>query len=247
MPAVIRRTIRWAVTLAAVGLCAWIGGYTYRPTEYDNLLAEKKRIERQHRQLQQIVERLTAENRVAEVEVLECAPDESGRQRRLLRFVEFDRKDRPLPERRFLLPGNVVFFDALVIKFAEEQIAAADPLRGRSIALFRRIYSENQAPAEGQPVDTAGDVPNIYRITPNPTPFERKLWNAFWSYATDPEKARDAGVRVAQGEAVYAPLAPGEKWTLTLENDGGLNLIKQPAPAQPTERLTVNTDKQPDV
>ena len=67
-------------------------------------------------------------------------------------------------------------------------------------------------------------MPDVYRIADRPTPFERELWREFWSYATDPHKAKTAGVRVAQGEAVYAPLAAGDKWTLTLENDGGLNL-----------------------
>lgn len=36
--------------------------------------------------------------------------------------------------------------------------------------------------------------------------------------------AESLGVRVAQGEAVYAPMQPGQRWTLTLEANGGLNL-----------------------
>jgi hypothetical protein len=117
-----------------------------------------------------------------------------------------------------------VYFDALVVKFNQESVAAADELRGKSIALFRRIFGESQEPIDGFPIDPKGDVPNVYRIEPNPSPFEQQLWAQFWDYATNPELAKEANVRVAQGEAVYVPMKRGEIWTLTLQNNGGLNI-----------------------
>jgi len=118
-------------------------------------------------------------------------------------------------------------FDALVIKFEDDYVAQGDALRGKSVALFRRVYCETQAPEDGFRLGRHGDVPDVYRTNPNPTPFEIDLWERFWSFAADPDSAALAGVRVAQGEAVYAPMKPGEHWLLTLEADGGLNLIKQ--------------------
>jgi hypothetical protein len=105
-------------------------------------------------------------------------------------------------------------------------VARGDALRGRSLALFRRVYGDNQAPEDGYWLNTPGDVPDVYRLSEQPSAFEQQLWEDFWSYATDPELAGSAGVRVAQGEAVYAPMAAGEEWTLTLDADGGLNLVK---------------------
>lgn len=211
----------------------------FRSDEVNLLQEEIAQLERQQKELHQIVERLSTEQRLAEVDVVNQSTDEAGRTWTTIRFVEFDRQDRPLPEHVLELPGQVIFFDALVIKFTEEMTALADPLRGKSIALFRRVYSENQAPIEGELIDAVGVVPDIYRLTDQPSDFELGLWRDFWSYAVDPEKARAENVRVAQGEAVYAPLSAGEKWTLTLENDGGLNLSKRlPEPAPPDESET---------
>jgi len=118
----------------------------------------------------------------------------------------------------------VIHFDALVIKFDHEDVAAGEALRGKSLALFRRIYGENQNPAEGHRVDPENDVPSVYRVNPQPSEFELRLWGRFWDYATDPDLAARDHVRVAQGESVYVPMQKGDVWTLTLQNNGGLNI-----------------------
>jgi hypothetical protein len=227
---------KWFLTLGAfLAAALWTNGL-FHSSEIDLLQEEVAQLERREKQLKQIVERLSAEQRLAEVDVIDQSTDEVGRYWTTIRFIEFDRQDRPLPEHVLQLPGTVIFFDALVVKFTEEMTALADPLRGKSIALFRRVYSENQAPIDGQLIDPVGAVPDVYRLTDQPSDFEIGLWADFWSYAIDPAKAKADHVRVAQGEAVYAPLAAGEKWTLTLENDGGLNLAKRlptTAPAEP--------------
>ncbi len=191
-------------------------------------LAEKaEQIERERRELAAIVERLRVERRMAEVEVLQQHRDDQGRVRQtVVRFTEAGRDGRPLPPLVIGVPGGVPHFDALVLKFSDDCVEQGDPLRGQSLALFRRIYSESQAPEDGYWLGRPGDVPDIYRTSPEPSAFEIDLWQHFWSYATDPEKAAEAGVRVAQGEAVYAPMSAGERWRLTLEADGGLNLVK---------------------
>ena len=125
------------------------------------------------------------------------------------------------------------YFDAVVVKFDNDYVAHGDALRGKSLALFRRIYDETQAPDSGYWIGNPGNVPDVYRVADTPSDFEINLWQEFWQYAADPEKARAAGVRVAQGEAVYAPVSVGQRWTLTLEANGGLNLVQQangPAP-----------------
>jgi hypothetical protein len=195
--------------------------------EHAALTEKAERIERERRELAAILERLRLERRMADVEVLQQHRDDQGRVRQtVVRFTEMGRDGRPLPPLVIGVPGGVPHFDALVLKFSDDCVEQGDALRGHSLALFRRIYSESQAPEDGYWLGRPGDVPDIYRTSPEPSEFEIELWQHFWSYATNPEKAAEASVRVAQGEAVYAPMSTGERWHLTLEADGGLNLIK---------------------
>ena len=194
----------------------------------EQLAADRARLEEERKRLTQVVERLSVERRVAAVDVLQQHVDDTGQVRQtVLRLTEFDRDGEPLPSQVFGVPGRTPHFDALVIKFQDDYVANADVLRGTSLALFRRVYGETQAPEAGYWIGEKGAVPDVYRVNPEPSDFERELWREFWSYATDPAKAAEAGVRVAQGEAVYAPVTAGERWLLTLESDGGLNLTKQ--------------------
>ena len=196
--------------------------------EHEALQRRSERLERERKALSEVVERLSIEHRVAEVEVIQQHSDERGRvSQTVLRLTEIDRDGNPLPPHTFGVPGNVPHFDALVIKFKDDYVARGDQLRGRSLALFRRVYGESQAPENGFWFGCRGEVPDVYRISSEPSDFEVSLWEEFWSYATDRVRAELAGVRVAQGEAVYAPMKAGERWLLTLESDGGLNLIKQ--------------------
>ncbi len=195
------------------------------------LVRKAEQLDRERKELTKVVQRLSVEKRVAEIDVLQQHVDELGRVRQtILRLTEYGRDGKPLPSQVFGVPSAVPHFDALVIKFQNDYVAKGDQLRGRSIALFRRVYGETQAPQDGYWLGTPGSVPDVYRVNPEPTDFELGLWREFWSYVIDPKKAEEAGVRVAQGEAVYAPMRPGEHWILTLEADGGLNLIKQSGP-----------------
>ncbi len=196
--------------------------------EKAELAAAAERAEQRRRELAQVVERLNVESRLAYVDILQQHTDLAGEVvQTVLRFTELDRNGEPLSPQVIGVAGAIPHFDALVVKFDKDYVARGDALRGQSLALFRRVYGETQAPESGYWLSTPGAPPDVYRVNPKPSDFERELWAEFWSYATDPAKARSAGVRVAQGEAVYAPVRPGERWVLTLDAAGGLNLIKQ--------------------
>jgi hypothetical protein len=194
----------------------------------DALAAEAARLEAERRELVQVVERLNVEHRVAQVEVMQQHTDLAGKVvQTVLRLTELDREGKALAPRIVGVPSPIPHFDALVIKFDREHVARGDALRGRSLALFRRVYGDNQAPEDGYWLNTPGEPPDVYRVARHPSEFERRLWRDFWKYATDPEFAAAEGVRVAQGESVYAPMSVGESWTLTLEANGGLSLKKK--------------------
>jgi hypothetical protein len=237
------RFVQWMVGLAVFGAAAAGTLWLLSPGETARLRQEREELEKQREALEQAVSRLTGEDRVAEVYVVDqiragqvVNGQAAPRDLTTIEFIEMDRQQHPLPSKRFVIYDEVIFFDALVLKFDQRYVAMGDALRGKSLALFRRIYGEHQNPIEGFPIDAGGDVPNVFRVNPEPSPFEQKLWTQFWDLARNPDLAARNGVRVAQGEAVYAPMERGQVWTLTLQNDGGLNLKLRRSNADPTSR-----------
>ena len=172
------------------------------------------------------IERLGRDRRIARLEVLDQEEGASGEDpRTTLLFIEMDDQGRELGRREMNFPGEVVHLDAWTARFPTEQVATGDdPFRDRTLVLLRRIYSDAMPPRDGIPIDTPGGVPDGYAGT-DQARFEQAIWSRFWEIATDPEAARAAGVRVAQGEAVYKPMRPGEVYELRVEAVGGMTLI----------------------
>jgi hypothetical protein len=79
-------------------------------------------------------------------------------------------------------------------------------------------------PADGVAIDTPGAVPPAYAVS-ELGELQQRLWTHFWEIATNPKLARDMGVRVAQGEAVYKPVRKGQVYELVLDAVGGMSMI----------------------
>jgi hypothetical protein len=130
------------------------------------------------------------------------------------------------------LPGEEFYIDALLVKFERKLVEEGDGLRGRSLLFFRRAFGDRQKPIEGVPLylrgaETAGSegIPDTLRIDVRPSDYERQVWTRFWKYANDPAQAREAGIRVAQGEAVHTRAVQGQVYKLTLSAAHGLSLV----------------------
>ena len=168
------------------------------------------------------IHRLSRTQRLARIEVLEPLKGQTASTR--IRFTELADDSRELASQEFVVPGQEVFVDAWTARFPTEQVVGNDPLRGQTLILLRRIYSELMPPNEGLVIDTPGAVPNGYAGTDKGR-FEKAIWRNFWRIAKSPAAARQHGVRVAQGEAVYKPMQPGEIYDLRIESNGGMTLI----------------------
>jgi hypothetical protein len=177
-----------------------------------------------------VVQRLTDEKRVAELLVTNQTMDHrTGTMTTTLLFVEYTKNGQSLPPKSFTIEGKLAHVDALVIKFDHHFIAENDPLRGKSIALFTRIYGDKQAPATADMIDAPGGIPEIYRdADPRITEFEQDLWKDFWRLTSDETYRKEKGVRVAMGQGVWGMFEPNRLYTVTLENDGGLSLTSEP-------------------
>jgi hypothetical protein len=221
--------VRAATKLAALAALAVAAGavlLAYRDPGGEH--AKRVDAERKAEQLKQVVQRLSAERRVADLIVTD-QHTEGGVTRTTLLFVEYGRDGSALPAKRFTFDGDIAYVDAMVIKFDGKFVEQNDPLRGHSISLFRRLFAENQSPEQGAPIDQPNRIPAVYHGSdPYVMDFERDLWANFWKLADDENYRKDMGVRVAQGEAVSTRFKPDRLYTLTLESDGGLNITSTP-------------------
>src|SRR5215207_5677360 len=123
---------------------------------------EIARLEKKTQMLEQVVQRLGDEKRVAELLVTEQRTDTGGNLQTTLLFVEYTRGGESLPPKVFTIEGKLAHVDAMVIKFDQHFVAEGDPLRGHSIALFTKIYGDKQSPASAMNIDEPGQVPQIY-------------------------------------------------------------------------------------
>jgi hypothetical protein len=184
--------------------------------------------EAKNAQLQQFVDRLGAERRVANVIVTDSTTTNGVPQTTLL-FVEYTATGRELPAKRFTIDGNKAHIDALVVKFDRDFVKEKDPLKGHSVVLFHRIFGDMQKPTDGLRIDEPGSIPMVYQdADPKVSAFEQDLWAKFWQLTTDPKLREEKGVRVANAESVWGPFEPDRLYTITLEAAGGLNMTSEP-------------------
>jgi hypothetical protein len=190
--------------------------------------AQIEKLQQQKAQLEQLVTRLNFERRLAKILVLDQKAV-NGQLNTTLLWVEYAHDGTTLPPKQFTLIGDEAHFDALVIKFDHGFVDKDDPLKGHTIALFTRVYGAQQAPANGFPIDTPGQVPDVYKgADPQVSQFEQTLWKNFWRLYEDPDYRKEKGVRVAEGESPWGKFEPGQLYTLTVETDGGVNLTHEP-------------------
>ncbi len=182
------------------------------------------RLEEEKKELQQIVQRLTDERRVAEMVVTDQRQTPGGGMETTLLFVEQARDGSPLPARSFTVKGDEVWVGGLSIRFADDFVMKNDPLRGHGIVLFTKIFGQNQTPADGLAIDEPGKIPEIYRGDPKEvarvSEFEKDLWGNFWRLVDDKRLRAEKGVEVAGGKAVYFKAMPERLFKITVDARG---------------------------
>ncbi|HIG10116.1 MAG: hypothetical protein ABGY71_12020 [bacterium] len=171
---------------------------------------------------------LKVDHRVARIEVVDQWRDPSDHERitTTVRFIEFGRDGEPLgPGQEITLEGTTLYLETLVVKFDDEFVEAGEFLRGTSLCLFRRMFSETVAPNDGVPIDEQGTQPYAYTGGDGPDEiFHAELWQNFWEYANDPEAAAKKGVRAIHGEAPFIEVRPGRCYRIELRSSAGLSI-----------------------
>lgn len=209
-----------AAVLAVMGV--WGAATFYAARTIDRLLGE-------NRALRDALANLTREDQIGLARVL-WQKEEGGKTYTRLRFVETDRDhpERRLLEREYTIEGNVVHFDALIVKFDGKLVADG---KERALYLWRRIYGETTAPGDGYPIEYEGLASPRYAALGERLGLRDRqaFWSALWSLSDDPERLAKLGVRAIYGSAVYKKLQPDMIYTLKIGATGDLFLEATPA------------------
>jgi len=185
-------------------------------------------LQQQKQELQQVVTRLTTDKRVADLMVTDQKVID-GKTRTQLLFVEYDRTGSAMKPREFSIDGRTAHVEAMVIEFTDDLVMKGDPLRGHALSLFTRIYGENQSPAQGERIDTPGQIPMFYKNTDTSlAKAETQLWQQFWAFEKDETLRKKHGVKIATGKGVWGPFEPNQLYTITLKSDGNLSRTVEP-------------------
>lgn len=173
---------------------------------------------------QQMLDRLQAESRAAQVLVTAVAYDEElHRNLTTIKFVELDSAGTPMPPKYFTFKGNLIQFQSLVVRFKDKFVAAGDRFRGRSVYLFWKAFMLDGPRTQEFPITQIDEIPGGYKI-PGKSGIEDRFWREFWRYAFDQQKADHAGIKSVQIEAPGMIFIPGYLYTIHIEHDGGLRL-----------------------
>ncbi len=215
--------VKSLLVLTLLGLLGWGAYQGY--SSYQRTLKEKEI-------LQQIAQRLRADTRIAEVLVtgVETHPT-SGRPMTTIKFLEYDTSGRPLQPRYFTFAGNIIQFQSLVVRFADDLIERGDALRGKSVYLFWKAFVLDGQATQEYEITKIDEVPAGYRIGGARHEYEQEIWRRFWEYALNTNRAVTQGIKNAQLEAPGTKFVPGILYTLKIEHDGGIRIDTQPIPA----------------
>lgn len=197
------------------------------------LEAKVAKLETEALKLKTYLKLLEYTERRAQLEVLSQVKDAAGETVNQLRFTELDPQGGVLgAQRTFEIKGDEIYLDTLVIKFEDHFVEAGDPLRGKALMLFRRIFTNRVKPDDGYDLDRNGVPPALY-ASRTASPFERDLWARLWDVANSETLAKQAGVKAIHGQAVYGKLLPGMVYTYLMRNTGEMILPPPRVPVGP--------------
>jgi hypothetical protein len=219
-------------------LATWTYIYVDHSREHERELAVRDAriatLESENHLLDQEVARLEVANRflrldhrVARIEVIDQSPIEGGdgAVETTIVFTEIDPEGEAMGEgETMVIRGKQLYIDSMVVKFDDSFIEAGDALRGTSVAVFKRLFSDAVAPEAGIPIDSKNKHPLPFRGDDLPDPMYADLFDRIWDYANDPEAAAELGVRAIQGEAPSIEARPGKVYRVELRQSGGLTI-----------------------
>ena len=188
-------------------------GIYYGAMTIERLLAE-------NRHLKEAITNLTQEDQIGYAKVV-SQETKDGKLLTVIRFVETarDNKLEKILEKEYTLEGDVIHFDALIVKFGDEMVMDG---KQRSLYLWRRVYGEKTPPEDGLPIEEPGTEPARYKDFLRVLPAKQRelFWSSMWDLANDPDKLKKYGITAIYGNAVYSKLTKGLIYVFKISSAG---------------------------
>jgi len=184
-------------------IVAYFGrGFYFRAMTIHQLLTENKH-------LKQAITNLTYEDQIGYAKVIAQEPND-GRLLTTIKFVETARDDKlkTILEKEYTIEGDIVYFDALIVKFGDKIVMDGST---KALFLWRRIYGEKMAPDQGFAIEEPGAEPQRYSDLLEVLPVKQKqlFWSNIWDLANNPDKLKQHDIEAIYGNAVYSKLRKG--------------------------------------
>ncbi len=186
-----------------LAIAVYLGrGFYYRAMTIHQLLTENK-------QLKQAITNLTYEDQIGYAKVIAQEPND-GKLFTTIKFVETARDDKlkTILEKEYTIEGDIVHFDALIVKFGDKIVMDGST---KALCLWRRVYGEKMAPEHGFAIEEPGAEPQRYRDLLKVLPIKQRrlFWSNIWDLANNPDKLKDHDIEAIYGNVVYSRLRQG--------------------------------------
>jgi hypothetical protein len=169
---------------------------------------------------------LKVDHRLASIKVLKVSVDpETKEVTARVSLQEVDADGNPLDDpREFETKGEKVYVDFWLAKFEDKYIEENDLLRSTTLCMFKSIYGEKEAPADGSRIEKPWVRPAAYAGGSKMTEFEERIWRDFWTIANDQSKSKELGIRANHGQAIYFKAEQGQQYLIELRASDGLSI-----------------------
>ena len=202
------------IIIAGLAGIAYLGRKPYMAVAtIQELLAENKT-------LKQAITHLSSESQIGYAKVI-AQETKEGELVTTLKFVETARDDktRKILEKEFTIAGDIIHFDALIVKFGNKMVMDG---RTRALYLWRRVYGEQMTPQEGFTIEEPGTEPKRYSDVFKALPIKHRemFWSSIWELANDPEKLAQHDIQAIYGNVVYSKLKSGLIYVFKINSSG---------------------------
>ena len=202
------------IVVVCLGAFAYLGsGLFHGAVTIHQLLTENKH-------LKQAITNLTEEEQIGYAKIV-AQEMKDGRLFTTVKFVETARDDKlkKIMEKEYTIEGDIVHFDALIVKFGDKMVMDG---KTRALYLWRRVYGEKMAPEKGFVIEQPGTEPLRYGDLLEALPIQQRqmFWSSIWELANDKEKLKQYDIEAIYGNVVYSKLREGLIYVFKLSPTG---------------------------
>ena len=196
------------------------GGMAYLSRGPNEAIVTIHELLTENKNLKQAITNLTEESQIGYAKVLNQEIID-GKLLTTIKFVETARDDKTkkILEKEYTIEGDIVHFDALIIKFGSKMVTDG---KARALYLWRRVYGEKMAPGQGFLIEEPCAEPQRYKDLLKALPIEQRqmFWTNIWDLANDKDKLSKYDIEAIYGSAVYSKLKAGLIYVFKLAPTG---------------------------